>query len=81
MYSLSRRVLIMLTGSVVISLLIVVTIYGVNSAPSTKKLIEVSDQLSGSSDGDDYERAARDYELKQVHVVSQMFSSLASSEP
>uniref|UniRef100_A0A1W7R8D5 Putative lysosomal & prostatic acid phosphatase n=1 Tax=Aedes albopictus TaxID=7160 RepID=A0A1W7R8D5_AEDAL len=69
MYSLSRRVLIMLTGSVVISLLIVVTIYGVNSAPSTKKLIEVSDQLSGGSDGDDYERAARDYELKQVHVV------------
>lgn len=71
MYSLSRRVLIMLTGSVVISLLIVVTIYGVNSAPSpTKKLIEVADhQLAGDSDSEDYERAARDYELKQVHVV------------
>lgn len=74
MYSLSRRVLIMLTGSVVISLLIVVTIYGVNSAPSpTKKLIEVADhQLAGDSDSEDYEKAARDYELKQVHVVSEL---------
>lgn len=71
MYSLSRRVLIMLTGSVVISLLIVVTIYGVNSAPSAaKKLVAVSDQLAGDSDNsDDFERAAQDYELKQVHVV------------
>lgn len=57
----------MLTGSVVISLLIVVTIYGVNSAPTTtKKSIEVSDQLAGNSD---LEKAAKDYELKQVHVV------------
>ncbi|XP_065086234.1 venom acid phosphatase Acph-1 [Ochlerotatus camptorhynchus] len=74
MYSLSRRVLIMLTGSVVVSLLIVVTIYGVNSAPSATKNVEVSDransdQLSAGDDGDDCDRAARDYELKQVHVV------------
>lgn len=74
MYSLSRRVLIMLIGSVVISLLLVVTIYGVNSAPSVTKNVEVSDrthgdQLSADEDGDDFDRAARDYELKQVHVV------------
>lgn len=57
----------MLTGSVVISLLIAVTIYGVNSAQtSVKKLVEVSDQLAGQSG---LEAAARDYELKQVHVV------------
>lgn len=74
MYSLSRRVLIMLTGSVLISLLVAVTIYGVYGAPSAKH-VSVGEHSEERHNGQEeplleYEdRAARDYELKQVHVV------------
>lgn len=74
MYSLSRRVVIMLTGSVLISLLVVMAVYGAYGAPSPKRVGHQHDGGDSSSDrllqGDELEeeRALRDYELKQVHV-------------
>ncbi|XP_039448381.1 prostatic acid phosphatase [Culex pipiens pallens] len=71
MYSLSRRVIIMLSGA--IALLVLVTIFGVYGAPTAEHLLDVPDGGGAESrlQGDDLieeDRALRDYELKQVHV-------------
>lgn len=73
MYSLSRRVIIMLSGA--IALLVLVTIFGVYGAPTAEHLLDVPGGGGAESrlQGDDLieeDRALRDYELKQVHVVS-----------
>ncbi|XP_058461270.1 venom acid phosphatase Acph-1 [Malaya genurostris] len=71
MYSLSRRVLIMLAGSVVISLFVLVTVYGVFGAPPSKE-IGFNDRFTDPPCGLDCADLAGvswDYELKQVHVV------------
>lgn len=83
MYSLSRRVLIMLTGSVLISLLVAVTIYGLYGAPTTQQVsVAVADRADDPLDdreapffGHDTS-SEREYELKQVHVVSRTMKSL-----
>lgn len=64
----------MLSGA--IALLVLVTIFGVYGAPTTEHLLlDVPDGGGAESrlQGDDLieeDRALRDYELKQVHVVS-----------
>lgn len=76
MYSLSRRVLIMMTGCVLILLLVAVAIYGVHGAPASELVnITVAERVEESresredpSPGYD-DRAVREYDLKQVHVV------------
>ncbi|XP_055528678.1 prostatic acid phosphatase-like [Wyeomyia smithii] len=76
MYSLSRRVLIMLSGSVLISLLVALIVYDVYGAPPSQAInsitvAERSEELPCDQDGLDCDvgRAARDYALKQVHVI------------
>lgn len=64
MYYLSRRVLIMLTCSVLITTIVFFTAYGVYGAPSSEE------DLSTEDDGDFLSASSRrvNFELKQVHV-------------
>lgn len=71
MYSLSRRVVIMLTGSVLISLLVLVAVYGAYGAPTPEDVNgggRVAEILLQDDGLEEEQRALRDYELKQVHV-------------
>ncbi|XP_055609674.1 venom acid phosphatase Acph-1 [Uranotaenia lowii] len=69
MYSLSRRVVMMVTGSVVISLLVAVTVFGVYGAPAEQQeaLSSVEEEIDDLSLDSDH-RFSREYKLKQVHV-------------